>query len=84
MLYPFNKFNIIQFTNKGIKSEEFDGWHNVILDGISGSMFYLVQLGKCGAINEEDTTTMGYCVIKYLSEPYTLQEDQNKYGKVIR
>ena len=71
---------MIQFTNKAIKSEELDGVHNVILDGISDSMSSLVQLGKCVAINEEDTTTMSYCVIKYLYEPYTLQEDQKKKG----
>ena len=39
-------------------------------------MEFLVQFGKYCAINVVDSTTMGYYVIKYLSEPYTLQEEQ--------
>ena len=46
----------------------------VLIDGISDNMAPLAQLGKYGAINAVDPTTMIYYVIKYLSEPYTLQE----------
>ena len=49
--------------------------HKVVLDGISKNMAYIAQLGKYGANNAADPTTMRYYVIKYLSEPYTLQED---------
>ena len=45
--------------------------HKVVLDGISENVASLVQLGKYGAINAADPTTMGYYVIKFLSEPYT-------------
>ena len=55
-----------------------------MLDGISENMASLVQLGKYGAINILDTTTMGYYAIKYLSEIYTLQEDQTTYGQVSK
>ena len=54
-----------------------------MLDGISDNMS-IVQLGKYGAINASDTTTMGYYGIKYLYEPYTLQWYQTIYGKVIK
>ena len=47
-------------------------------------MASLVQLGKYGAINAEDPNTMGYYVIKYLSEPYTLKQYQTTYGKVSK
>ena len=47
-------------------------------------MASLVQLGKYGVINAVDPTTMGYYVIKYLSEPFTLQEDQTTYGQVSK
>ena len=53
-----------------------------MIDGISDNMAYLVQIGKYGDINVEDPKTMGYYVIKYLSEAYTLQEEQTRDGKV--
>ena len=47
-------------------------------------MASIVQLGKYGAINAANPTKMGYYVIKYLSEPYTLQEDQTIYGQLSK
>ena len=47
--------------------------HKVVLDGISDNMASIVQLGKYGAINVADPTSVEYYVIKYLSEPYILQ-----------
>ena len=47
-------------------------------------MASIVQLGKYGAINAEYTTTMGYYVRKYLSEPYIIQEYQTTDGKVSK
>ena len=35
----------------------------------------LLQTDKYGAINTIDTTTMGYYVIKFVSDSYTLQEE---------
>ena len=55
-----------------------------VLDDISDNMASLVQLGKYGATNAADTTTIGYYVIKYLSEPYTPQEYQITYGQVSK
>ena len=52
--------------------------------GISDNMASLIQLEKFGAINALYPTTMGYYVIKFLSEPYTLQEDHTKYGQLIK
>ena len=79
----FNNWNTIQFTNKTTSSEDFDEVHKVLLDCISDNMASFVQLGKCGAINAAYTITMGYYVIKVISEPYTLQEDQTTNGQVI-
>ena len=42
-----------------------------MLDGVSDNMYYLLQLGEYGAINKEDSNTMGYYVVKYISEPCT-------------
>ena len=74
VLGSFNNCKIIQFSNKATSSEYFDVVHKVVLDGISENMVSLLQLGKYGAINAADPTTMGYYVINCLSEPYTLKE----------
>ena len=58
--------------------------NKVLIDGISDSIASLAQLGKYGAINAADPTTMGYYVIKYLSEPCTLQEDQATDGQLSK
>ena len=38
-------------------------------------MASLVQSGKYDAMNTTDQTKMGYYVIKFVSEAYTLQKD---------
>ena len=82
MLGSFNNWNIIQFTDKTTSSEDFDAVHKVVLDCISYNMASLAQFGRCGAINAADPTTMEYYVIKYLSEPYILKEDQTTGSKL--
>ena len=47
-------------------------------------MSSLLPLVKCSAINSSDPTTMRYSVIKYLSETYTLQEDETTDGQVSK
>ena len=58
--------------------------HKVVFYGIIENMSPLLQLRKYVAINKYNPTTMVYFVIKYLSEPYALQEYQTTYGQVIK
>ena len=80
MLGYLNNWKIFQFTNKTTTSEDFNAVHKVFIDGISDNMASILQLGKYGAMNASDPTTMGYYVIKYLSKPHTLQEYQTTDG----
>ena len=50
--------------------------HKFVLDGISDNISALVQNRKYGVINNSDPTTMGYYVVKFLSEPYMLQDEK--------
>ena len=43
MLGYFNKWIIITFSNKTTKGEEFEEFHQVIIDGINDNMASLVQ-----------------------------------------
>ena len=84
VLGSINNCNTIHLTNKTKSSQYFGVVHKVVVDGISENMASLLQLLKYSAIDAADPTTIGYYVMKYLSEPYTLQLDQTKYGKVSK
>ena len=51
---------------------------------VSVTMSALVQNGEYGAINTEDTTTMGYYVVKLLLAPYKLQDDKTVNNQAIK
>ena len=74
MLGSFNNWNIIKFNNKTTTNKYFDAVHKVVLDGLSDNIVAIFQDGKYGAINTEYPTIMGYYVVKFLSEPHTLQD----------
>ena len=46
-------------------------------------MASLVQSGKYYSINTTNTSTMGYYVIKFVSDAYTLQENTTCDRKII-
>ena len=75
MLGSFNNCNIIQISHTAKSCEEIDKINQFVIDGISDYMSSLVKTGKYGALNKTGTTTMGYYVIKFISEAYTLQEE---------
>ena len=43
----------------------------------------MVQLGRYGDINTTYKSRMGYCLIKFVSEAYTLQDDTTWDRKII-
>ena len=59
-------------SHKSTSSETFDEIHQVVPDGISDNMAYLVESREYGEINTTDTTTNGFYVIIFTSEAYTL------------
>ena len=76
MLGFFNYWNIIKLSYNSKSSEDNDKIHQVVLDGISENMDALVQTGQYGAIDTTYTATMGYYVITFMLEHYTLQEEK--------
>ena len=83
VLGSYSNWNIIEITPKSTPFEAFDEIHKVVLDGISENLVSLVQLGMYDTINTDDTTTNRFCVIQFLSEAYTLQNNTTIYGHVI-
>ena len=58
--------------------------HKVLLYGISANVSVILQRGNYVAINTAVTTTMGYYVVKLLSEPCTLQDNKTVDEQVIK
>ena len=83
MLDSFKNWNIFHFTNKTTCSDVFYEVYHFLLDGITVNMTSLVQNGWYGLINAAYTTTLGYYVVKYISENFTLQDDIATYWKVM-
>ena len=67
---------MIQFTNKTTTNEDFDTVHKVLLDSISDNISTLFLNGKYDALNTAYPNTINYYVVKFLSEPYTLQDNK--------
>ena len=57
--------------------------HQVFLDGIIDNIASLVQSNRYGFVNTADTTTDGFCVIRFISEAYTLQNNIKMDGQII-
>ena len=60
-----------------------DIFNKIVLGWIGENMVSLVQSGMYGAINTDYTTTNGFCVIKFFSESYKLQNNTTIDGQVI-
>ena len=81
MLGSFNNSNKIIFYHSAISSDSFEEINQALLDDISEIMASLVKYGNYVAMNTTYSTTMGYYVINFVSEAYTLQEDTTRDGK---
>ena len=79
----FRNWNIITLSHKATTSEDFEDINRVVLDGISENIASLVKYGNYGVINTTDTTTMGYYVINFIPEAYTMQYDTICDGQII-
>ena len=46
-----------------------------VLNALETRISLMMRIGEVGAVGMTDTTAMGYYMVKWLSEPYTLQEE---------
>ena len=83
VLFSYKNWNIIDPTPKSTPFEAFDEIHQVVLDGISENVASLVQSVMYGAINTDDNIANVFYVIQFISDSYTLQNNNTIDGKVI-
>ncbi len=54
-----------------------------VLNALEARMSFMMRKGQVGAVGTSDEATMGYYLVKWLSEPYTLQEDTEGMSGMI-
>ncbi len=54
-----------------------------ILNALVARMSLMVREGHIGAVGTTDEKAMSYYLVKWLSEPYTLQEDTEEMSGMI-
>ena len=64
----FNNWVVITLSHKATISEDFEDIHLVAFDVISDNIASFVQSGMYGDMNTIYSTTMGYYVIKFVSD----------------
>ena len=69
----FNDWSIVILSNKATTQEDIDKIFHVVLYGISENMAELMKTDKYGSINTTYSSTIGYYVVEFISEAYTLQ-----------
>jgi hypothetical protein len=57
--------------------------HHSVLGVMEACMSLIIHEGEVGAIRMADEATMGYYVVKWLSEPYMLQEETEGMSGMI-
>ena len=72
----FNKWNLIQFSNKATTRDGVANINQIVLDGISINLAELVQTCQYRAMNKTCFTTMGYHVIKFSLKPTNYKNTQ--------
>ncbi len=54
-----------------------------VLNALEACMSLMMREGQVGAVGTSDNTAMGYYLVKWLSKPYTLQEDTEGISGMI-
>jgi len=54
-----------------------------VLNALEARVSLMMRIGEVGAVGTTDAAVMGYYMVKWLSEPYTLQEEKGGMASLI-
>ena len=74
----------MKLKNVRTSTEQFEEVNKAVLDGITANMSSLVKAGHYGAMNCNDPQVGNYYIIKFLSDPYTLQNEITVDGQILK
>ena len=65
---------VVTLATTNIATEDEEAIYETILHGIEARMNERVLIGTFGAMKTDDEATQGYYLVKWITEPYTVQE----------
>jgi len=76
VLGDYNQWIIMPFQfRKDTNEDDLEQMHHTILTSIASNIAATIAESSYGAVNTEDPQTDGYYIVKFISSPYTLQND---------
>ena len=66
---------MVNLATTNIATEDEEEIYETILHGIEARMNERILIGTFGAMRMDDETTQGYYLVKWIAEPYTVQDD---------
>ena len=66
---------MVDLATTSIATEDEESIYETILHGIEVRMNERILIGTFDAMKTDDETTQGYYLVKWITEPYTVQED---------
>lgn len=76
VLGVYNQWIIMPFQfGKDTTEDDLEQMHHTILTSIASNIASTIAESSYGAVNTEDPQTDGYYIVKFISSPYTLQND---------
>jgi hypothetical protein len=84
VLGGYNDWIIMQFKLGGNTTEDdLQDIHRTILSSIASNIAATITERSYGAVNTIDPNTQGFYIVKFMSTPYSLQQDMNVNGDCI-
>ena len=66
---------MVNLATTNIATEDEEKFYETILPGIEAKMNERILIRTFGAMRTDDETTQGYYLVKWITEPYAVQED---------
>ena len=66
---------MVNLATTNIATEDEEAIYETILHGIEARINERIIIDPFGAMRTDDEATQGYCLMKWITEPYTVQEN---------
>ena len=71
----YNNWRVTNLATKSIATENEEAIYEIMLHGIEARMNERILIENFGAMRTDDEATQGYYLVKWITKPYTVQED---------
>ena len=76
----YNNWRVVDLVTTNVTPEEKEKVYEIILHGIKTRMNERILIGTFGAMRINDEAAQGYYLVKWITEPHTVQDDTVMMG----